>query len=398
MLRISSQPRTIPLMAQDNHRMEQITRAPRVWIDGVPLLFRSAGVKNYLHHWILHLQRAGLRVRVFPCLTVPGELDHERSVCGSYATFGRLAAWHGLNLVPNHLLDWAARDAGIFHSSKLLNPPRRLCLTATLYDATCWLMPECHTRSNVAAEKAFAERIWKRAAGLIAISESTRNDAVRLLGLDPRRIRVIYPGIPQPYFDAAAETAGRVRSLYGLDREYVLCVGTLEPRKNLATLLDAYELLPAEVRQQYMLVVAGPAGWSSANLKSRLQSLGPDVRYLGYVPEAHMPALFAGATLFAYISLYEGFGFPVAQALAAGVPVLTSAASSLPELAADAAELVEPRSVEAVRAALLRLLTSETRRSTLARAGRLRAREFTWERCARQSLEFFQQVDGRAGV
>ncbi len=385
-------------MAPESQRMEQTIRAPRVWIDGVPLLFRSAGVKNYLHHWIVHLRQAGLGVRVFPGLTVPGELDHEQSVCGAYGTAGRLAAWHGLNLVPNHLLDWIARDAGIFHSSKVLNPPRRVVLTATLYDATCWLMPECHTRSNVAAEKAFAERIWKRAAGLIAISESTRNDAVRLLGLDPQRIRVIYPGIPQPYFEASPEEVVRVRSRYGLDREYALCVSTLEPRKNLATLLDAYELLPADVRQQYVLVVAGPAGWSSANLKRRLQSLAPAVRYLGYVPESHMPALFAGSALFAYISLYEGFGFPVAQALAAGAPVLTSAVSSLPELAAGTAELVDPRSVEAVRAALLRLLTSGERRCALANAGRLRAREFTWERCARQSLEFFERVAGRAGA
>lgn len=367
-------------------------------IDGVPLLFRSAGVKNYLHHWIVNLQQAGspagLHLKVFPYLRVPRELNHERSVCGPLGTLSRLALWHIANTGTNRLLDWVVPKADIFHVTRIFNPPHRPCLTATLHDATAWLTPELHTAANVAADKLVADRIWKHAAGLIAVSECTRLDAVRLLGLDPQRIQVIHHGVPDPYFSAGPEAAAHARSRYDLPQNYVLCVGTIEPRKNISVLLDAWESLSSEVRCEFRLVFAGPVGWSSAGLVERLKAAGPDVRYLGYVPEHLMPGLFAGASLFAYVSLYEGFGFPVAQALAAGVPVLTSALSALPEVAGDAAEFVDPRSVDAVRTALLRLLTSRSRRSELAAVARRRAPHFRWERCARESLRFFEQVAG----
>ncbi len=371
-------------------------------IDAVPLLFRSAGVKNYLYHWIRHLD--GVRsakpfdLRLFPYLGLPGHLDHERSVSSAAGTFGRLALWHGLNLVPNHLLDWIAPAADVFHASKLLNPPRRASLTATLHDATCWLMPELHTPANVAAEKGFAERIWKRAAGLIAVSECTRQDAVRVLGLDPRRIEVVHHGVDDAYFEVSSAQAEAVRRRFGLDRDYILFVGTIEPRKNLSALLDSYLALPAELRAQFQLVVAGPTGWSSDALLGRLGAASPDIRYLGYVPEGILPALFAGASLFAYVSLYEGFGFPVAQAMAAGVAVLTSAVSALPEIAGDAAEFVDPYSRGEIEFALRRLLTSPARRAALASAGRLRAQRYRWERCAAESVRFFARVAGKGGA
>jgi alpha-1,3-rhamnosyl/mannosyltransferase len=374
----------------------------RLAVDATPLLFRSAGVKNYIYHWLIHLQRAGvpagLNLRIFPWLTVPAGLNHEASVCGAFGTVTRLALWHFLNLGPNRMLDWVGPASDVFHASKLLNPPRRSTLTATLHDTTAWLTPQFHTPGNVAGDKLLAERIWRRADGLIAVSESTRNDAVRLLGLDPRRIEVIHHGIPDAYFEVGPAETARVRDHYGLATDYLLYVGTVEPRKNLATLLDAYEALPPDVRRQFPLVLAGPPGWSSGELLSRLRSSAPGVRYLGYVPEDLLPGLFAGASLFAYVSFYEGFGFPVVQAMAAGAPVLTSAVSSLPEVAGGAAELVDPHSPDAIRAALLRLLTSPDRRSALAVAGRVRARDFRWERCADLSLRFFERVAGRGGA
>jgi alpha-1,3-rhamnosyl/mannosyltransferase len=368
----------------------------------VPLLFRSAGVKTYLFHWLTHLERegkaAGLKLRVYPWLKVPKELNHESSACGPLGTLGRLAAWHISNLGPHHLLDGAAARADLFHATKLLHPPRGMRLTATVHDTTCWLMPELHTAPNVAAEKRMAELVWKRADGLIAASDSTREDAVRLLGLDPERVEVIHHGVAAPYFEVSAAEAERVRRRYRLDTEYVLFVGTIEPRKNVGLLLDAHAGLQADVRRQFPLVIAGPPGWASEAILARLKGPAPDVRYLGYVPEADMPGLFAGAGLFAYLSLYEGFGLPVAQAMAAGAPVLTSAVSALPEVAGGASELADPRSVEAVRDALGRLLTSPARRAAMAEAGRRRAADFRWELCARRSLEFFERVAGRGGA
>jgi len=370
----------------------------RIFIDAIPLLVRSAGVKNYLFHWIVHLRRllGDEQVRLFPFLDLLPDLNHEGSVADGPGTLARQALLFGLNLWPNHIVDLMAQPDGIFHATKLIHPPRRLRLTATLHDMTCWLLPEFHRSANVAAEKRFAERIWKRAAGLIAVSDSTRRDAVKVLNLNPEAIQVIYPGVAEPFFVASVETRASVRVKYGLRRPYALYVGTIEPRKNLDRLLDAWPTLSTSVREQFDLVIAGPEGWQSARTLARLRAPVPGVRYLAYVPESDLPDITAGATVFVYPSLYEGFGFPVAQAMAAGVPVITSDLSSLPEVTGGAAALIDPHSPAELRAALDGLLTSPATRQRLAAAGRTQAQRFRWDLCARRSLEFFEQILGRA--
>jgi glycosyltransferase involved in cell wall biosynthesis len=366
----------------------------RVTVDAVPLLYRSAGVKNYLYYWIEGLLRAHgeLDVRLFPLLRMPGELNHETALAGPVAAFLRLGAMFALNRVPFDFSRWIGPRPDVFHASRLLYPPRRARLTATLYDMTCWLMPELHTPVNVAGDYAMAARVWKRADRLIAISEATRQDAVRALNLDPTRIDVIYPGVAEAFFRATGEDARKTRERLRLERPYLLFVSTIEPRKNVGTLLDAYLALPASLREEFDLALAGPAGWREPQTMARLSNPPAGVRYLGYSPEREMPGLFAGATALVYPSLYEGFGFPAAQAMAAGAPVVTSAVSSLPEITGGAAELVDPRSQAELTAALERVLTSPTRRAEMIAAGRKQAQRFTWEECVRKSVSFFQSV------
>ena len=373
----------------------------RIAIDATPLLLRSAGVKNYLYYWILHLRRLAGEgaISTFPAAMRIGPLDHEHSMSGPWATLTGLGLLHLANRSGLPVLNPLGRRADVFHASHLLrNPPRNCRLTATLYDMTCWLMPEMHTPANVAAVKGFAERVIRRADGLIAISESTRSDAARILGLEAERIEVIHPGVPDAFFEVPAEAVATVRERYGLARSYALFVGTVEPRKNLRVLLDAYLELPASLREEFALILAGPAGWGERALVERLHSQGGGVRYLDYVPEADLPGLTAGASLFVYPSLYEGFGFPVAQAMAAGVPVITSNVSSLPEITAGAAVLVDPRSVTELRAALERLLLAPAERAELARQGTEVARQYRWEFCAQRSLKFFEQAAGSRRV
>ncbi len=170
--------------------------------------------------------------------------------------------------------------------------------------------------------------------------------------LPPDRIRAIHHGVAEAYFDPAPEAISAGKAAFGLAKPYVLFVSTIEPRKNLDRLLDAYEELPPDIRDAYDLIVAGPQGWRSEATCNRLRANRTGIRVLGYVPEALLPGLMAGATVFAYPSLYEGFGFPVAQAMAAGVAVLTSNVSSLPEITAGAAELIDPLSTLEIRDAL----------------------------------------------
>jgi glycosyltransferase involved in cell wall biosynthesis len=205
---------------------------------------------------------------------------------------------------------------------------------------------------------------------------------VRLLGLNAERIEVIYPGVPEVYFGAQARPS---------ERPYVLYLGTIEPRKNVDTLLDAWSEF--RFRGDFDLVVAGASGWAAEETIHRLASRSPGVRYLGYVPEDELPGLMAGASAFVYPSLYEGFGLPVAQAMAAGVPVITSNTSCLPEVAGEAALLVDPRSPAEIRTAMENLLASSSLQEKLRRAGLERARaEYRWEVCARKSLQFFRKL------
>ncbi len=357
----------------------------RVTIDATSALLRSAGVKNYTYHWVRHLRLRsnGDQVSAFPYLGVLGRLDHESSTLTGLQTLPRLGLLYFVNLPGNPAINWVLQDCDVFHASnQVRNAPRRVKLTATIYDLTCRLMPQFHTEGNVRAEASFQSNIVRQAGGLIAISENTRQDAIRLLGVNPDRIETIYPGITDEYFDA--KPARR-------DRPYALYVGTIEPRKNLDTLLDAWKGLKEELRGRFDLVVAGPSGWASTKTLARVSA---ETIYLGYVPEAELPGLIAGAAVFVYPSLYEGFGFPPAQAMAAGVPVLTSNNSCLPEVVGDAALLADPKSASEIRDGLTRLLESESLRGELAARGRERARLYRWDRCAEESLAFFHKVAG----
>src|SRR5208283_4225193 len=199
----------------------------RVVIDAVPLLIRSAGVKNYLYHWIEHLRRAAggdTAIATFPALSDFGPLKHNCSIAGRWRTGTGLAALALANYTPLPVLDWLAAGADVFHASGLTrHPPRHARLTATIHDMTCWLMPELHPAANLRADRNF-EAILRRADGLIAVSESTKRDAVRVLGLRPEKITVIHSGIAAPFFDPSAEAIDAVRTRYCLKRPFVLFI------------------------------------------------------------------------------------------------------------------------------------------------------------------------------
>jgi glycosyltransferase involved in cell wall biosynthesis len=348
-----------------------------VTIDATSALLRSAGIKSYTYHLVRALRRIATKdeIRAYPYLKDFGALDHEASTLSRFSTLGRIIALYLSRSTP--LLDVMLAGSDVFHASnQVRRAPRGVKLTATVHDLTCWLMPELHTEANVRADRTFAEKILRRADGLIAVSENTRQDAIKLLGIAPEKIETIYSGVAEEYFNAQPSRR---------TRPYVLYVGTIEPRKNLDVLLDAWKM----VRTDCELVIAGPEGWGSVQTLARIRQ---EATYLGYVPEADLPGLVAGATVFVYPSLYEGFGFPVVQAMAAGVPVVTSNTSCLPEITGDAAVLFDPRSPSEIAAALTRLLDSEATRAQFAARGRERAGMFTWETCAARTLDFFHRV------
>jgi glycosyltransferase involved in cell wall biosynthesis len=367
-------------------------------IDLTPMLLRSAGVKNHVFYWAQALERfrKQRQLRFYPFVPQLPPLHHDQGLESGIPNW-RLFLIAAMNIAPLHgLAQFAVPRLDVFHGSPQARlPPRTRRLTSHIHDLTCWIMPELHTEANARAMRQMAGHCWRRADGLIAVSESAKQDAVRLVGLDPERITVIHHGVPEEYFAVRAEERARVRAKLGLRRNYVLCVGTVEPRKNLDRLLDAWALLPVDVQGEFEFVIAGPAGWKADATLARLRQKSESVRYLGYVAESDLPGLTAGATALAYPSLYEGFGFPLAQAMACGVPAVTSNVSSMPEVAAGSALLIDPRSVEELRAALLRLLTSGELRRALGSRGRAHAEEnYRWDRVALQSWDFFDRIAG----
>src|SRR5260370_16478530 len=292
----------------------------RILIDATSMLLRSAGIKNYTYHWIQHLwqQSGNEQILAFPLLRKLGVLNHERSILSSAATYPRLALLYFANIPGSPVLNWMAKKVDVFHvSNQIRNPPRNTRLSATIHDLTCFLMPKLHTDANVRADRSFAAHVLKQVQPVIAVSQNTKADAVRMLDLDPERIEVIYSGVPEVFFGAQARPA---------ERPYVLYVGTIEPRKNIETLLDAWQGF--RLAGDFDLAIAGATGWSTGKTLARLRSGITGVRYLGYVSEDELPGLTAGATAFVYPSLYEGFGCPVAQAMAAGSPLISSDKSS----------------------------------------------------------------------
>jgi glycosyltransferase involved in cell wall biosynthesis len=359
----------------------------KILVDATSLLLRSAGVKNYTYYWLRELQELatpGDRFDAYPFLSGLGRLNHDGSNYSLLATAPRIAALQFFNRVHPSGLGWVTRDYDLFHvSNQVKQPPSRTPVTATVHDLTCWLLPDTHTAANRAADAVFADRVLRKARGLIAVSENTRQDAIRLLGIAPERIRTIYSGVPDRFFDAIPTKRAK---------PYVLYAGTIEPRKNVDLLLDAWQSLRQETHE---LLIAGPEGWHSEATMARLRDPNAkNVRYLGYVAESEMPGLFAGARAFVYPSLYEGFGFPVAQAMAARVPVITANTSCLPEVAGEGALTVDPRSVSEIAAAIQRILEEPELGALLAGNGRRKAEQYRWRTCARQSIDWFRELSG----
>lgn len=300
---------------------------------------------------------------------------------------------------PRLLVELPARAIAdrldLLHVQYVAPPVRSVPVVAMIHDISYEFFPEFFRRSEVLKLRTAVRWTARHARRVLTVSERSKRDIADTYRVAPAKIDVTYNGIDLSRFrpPAAATVLDATLAKYGVKDPYVLAVGNLQPRKNLVRLIDAFANLKRELPNlSHKLVLVGKPAFRHSEILGRVRERGIENRviFTGYVPDEDLPALYGGAAVFAYPSFYEGFGLPVAEAMACGTPTLSSDRSSIPEVAGDAAILVDPDSTRSITEGLLRILTDPDLADTLAMQGQKRARRFTWENTANATLAAFE--------
>ncbi len=273
----------------------------------------------------------------------------------------------------------------LFHASDWTQPRLKVPTVTTVHDLVFLKYPQTLPPLIVKTQTRRLKRVIKFADHIIADSLSTKDDLVKMYSLPETKISVIYLAHSENFYPRKSKEVERVKTKYQLTNPYLLSLNTQEPRKNLQKVIEAFKAyLHLNPHSQLDLVLVGRHGWGQ-----KLVTDNPRIKFLGFVPDEDLPPLYTGAQVFLYPSLYEGFGLPVLEAMACGLPIITSNLSSLPEVAGEAGILIDPQDVFAIRDAIQRALT---RHDFLAQQSLQQASKFSWQKTAQQTLEVYQNL------
>jgi glycosyltransferase involved in cell wall biosynthesis len=285
-------------------------------------------------------------------------------------------------------------DAVYHETNYILKPYAGACVT-TVHDLSHLRYPQFHPPHLVEWLERYLPLSLHRADRIITVSNLVRQELLDHFDLPERKVHTVYEGVEERYVPRSEAQTSTTLSGYGLShKQYVLLVATLEPRKGIDVLLDAWCLLPETLRRAFPLVMTGSSGWRNNALRERIMALAADgtVRHLGYVPADVLPLLFSGAAVFTYPSVYEGFGLPVLDAMSSGVPVVCRAGTSMAEFSQGACLLCDTGEPEELAVKLKSLLESQALRDDWAKKGIAQAAKFSWERCATETTEIYLQI------
>ncbi len=283
----------------------------------------------------------------------------------------------------------------VLHVQYTAPPLARCPIVATIHDLSFEHLPETFKRRSRAQLRLTVRSTAKRAAQILTLSEFSRRDIIDTYKIEPARVYVT-PAAAPPHFRVETNEAElrRIRETYKLERDYILALGSIQPRKNLARLIRAYSTLQNKSNKLPELVIAGKRGWLEAEtMRAAEQSRARNnIRFIGYVPENDLPPLFTAATCFVYPSYFEGFGLPVVEAMQCGTPVIAGNRTSLPEVVGEAAVLVDPFDENAIARALSDLIHNPDYRTSLSTKGLERAKTFSWANTARLTLHAYERA------
>jgi alpha-1,3-rhamnosyl/mannosyltransferase len=374
----------------------------RVAVNAVALLSPFAGVAGYIRNLMSALAASGeVRPRYFYGARWSDQLLSR--VPSGVATARKLLrgwlplSWELSRYVQKTAFAVEARQGkfDLYHEPNYLLLSERLPAVVTVHDLSFVHYPETHPAGRVRVVNSRLPRSLSVARAIITDSFAVREEIIKHYQVPAAKVHAVHLGVSSLFQPRESAFLGPVLDGLGLQQDrYLLSVGTLEPRKNLVRVLRAFAQLPAALRGRFPLVVVGAAGWRDAPIFAELGPLerSGHVRVLGYVGDETLPALYAGARAVIYASLYEGFGLPIVEAMASGAPVLTSNIGCMKELGESAAMLVDPHDTQAITGAMLRLLEDHAEVTRLRSAGIGRARNFSWERCARETLAVYRQA------
>jgi glycosyltransferase involved in cell wall biosynthesis len=377
----------------------------RIGLDGIPLTALRTGVGHYTLELACALARVAPESSfevVYPSnlppatteldtsISLPANLEIKRILVGP---LGR--HWWSTGL-PR-----CVRSNGIdlFHGTNYDVPPWRQCATVlTIHDLSLLIHPETHEKRRVRRSRLRLPLMARAANAVIVPTESVRGEVCERLGLSAEKVFAVPEAARECFAPMELAATADVRRRLGIGDDFLLTVGTIEPRKNLQTLVSAFEEIAGGHSQiTLQLVIAGSRGWLSEPLFDALKKspIRNRIVLTEYLNDEELRALYSSCRAFVYPSIYEGFGLPPLEAMACGAPVITSRITALEETTGGAAILVEPRNVQELAGAIARLLDSNDLRSTLSALGRSRAAEFTWERTARLTIDVYEKAIAR---
>jgi glycosyltransferase involved in cell wall biosynthesis len=354
--------------------------------------YRSAGITSYIYNLLRHLPGIASEM----AYTVFLSERRYKGPPGLRLQVSRLPTDRPPVRIfwEQALLPWVARREGIdlLHNVAFVGPLASTCpFIVTVHDLSFLFYPHSFRSLRRSYLRVFAGMSVRRARRVIAVSESTKHDLVEVYGISPARIDVVHNGVDGSFQPLPADQVAAFRHQSGLPDRFVLFVGTLEPRKNIVRLIEAYARLP---KDRPPLVLVGGKGWFYDEIFARVEALGltGDVRLAGFVPAEELPLWYNAADLFVYPSIYEGFGLPPLEAMACGTAVITSTASSLPEVVGEAGRLVDPADTDALASAMAKVLSDRDLQHEMEAAGRVQAAGFSWESAARGTVDSYRRA------